>query len=418
MANHRVFQGAALALILVLAMAAAVWQPEVKAVPVNLTFVGQTGYDELIDEFQRLNPDIKVTYIPVSGGYLEILSKVTIMAASGVPVDVFWIHSYSFGDYLEANLLYPLNELITKDKQFDINAYLQPTVREFTRNNNIYALPRETSSTVVYYNVDMFDQVGLKYPARDWTFDDLLQILKKLTTEQPKPRWGMHLPYRHATMLPFIWGFGADIVSADRTKATYDSKETVAALQWLLDLKYRYKVASIDQDIWSYGNFQNAFAAGAIGMFVDAPYMTARLSQNMKWDVAHIPAGPAGRFTRIAGSAHSISKTTKHLEQAWRLLRFLSGEPGQKALSAAFGVMPALRQLATDWILSDPKPNPANKLVFVEAFAYGRPEPITSNWGKFIEREWAYLGPVFKAEKSLGEVVSELTRELTGIIHQ
>lgn len=403
---------------LAVALAFPVWHQEAEAAQITLTLVAQTGYEDLIPEFERLNPDIKINYVAVSGGSKEVQERVTIMAAAGVAFDVFWVHSYSFGDLLKANLILPLNDFISRDKQFNVNAYLKPTIREFSRGETIYALPRETSSLVVYYNRGLFDQVGLQRPSSDWTFEQMLQIARKLTTSQSKQRWGIHLPYRHITMLPFIWGFGGDIVSADRTQAIFDSKETAKALQWIVDLKSREKVASIDQDISSYGNLQNAFAAGSVGMFLDTPYMTASLPQNIEWDIAHLPVGPEGRYTRIASSAHAISKTTKHPEQSWRLLCFLSGEPGQRALAMEHGLMPALSSLASDWILSNSARNPANKIVFVEAFAYGRPEPITSNWQKFIDVETARLAPVWKGDKPVSAVVGELSKELTSVIRQ
>ena len=69
------------------------------------------------------------------------------------------------------------------------------------------------------------------------------------------------------------------------------------------------------------------FSSGAFAMDVNHAHLMRFLRAaggEMRWDVAPVPKGPEGRATRFATFDLCISKTTKHPEEAWELLKFLS----------------------------------------------------------------------------------------------
>ncbi|MBV9488470.1 MAG: extracellular solute-binding protein, partial [Verrucomicrobia bacterium] len=69
---------------------------------------------------------------------------------------------------------------------------------------------------------------------------------------------------------------------------------------------------------------------------------------NAKFDknFAPLPKGPLGRKSMFNGLADSIWVNSKHKEQAWKWVKFLGSEDGQKII-AGFGVVfPAVRGTA------------------------------------------------------------------------
>ena len=89
-----------------------------------------------------------------------------------------------------------------------------------------------------------------------------------------------------------------------------------------------------------------------------------------KWDVAHLPKGKQ-RSTMIYTVCYSISKSCRQPENAWKLVKFLTGPEGQ-AIQSRLGLeIPSRRSVAESNAFLDGK-EPANSKVFLEAIKYAR----------------------------------------------
>src|SRR5690606_1992817 len=104
-------------------------------------------YERIIGEFMAANPDIAVRLDWIAGNAPEIFERVLILTAAGTPPDAYWIHSYSMGDLIALNLLYPLDAMVLRDS--DLEDYYPATLAEFTHNGRLFGLPRESSTTVL-----------------------------------------------------------------------------------------------------------------------------------------------------------------------------------------------------------------------------------------------------------------------------
>src|SRR5690606_32107328 len=145
----------------------------------------------------------------------------TILIAAGTPPDVFWTHSYLTADQVTAGQLYPIDELLDKDPQLSRDQFFEPALQDFMFDGKLYGLPRETSSLVLYYNQDMFDQSGRAYPDMSWTWETIVDRARKMTRRDPDGTdsvWGMQAPTGHAEMFTTAWQNGAELISEDLSK--------------------------------------------------------------------------------------------------------------------------------------------------------------------------------------------------------
>ena len=136
----------------------------------------------LIAEFEQKNPDIKVEFVHIPQNYFQ---KLHLLYASNLAPDVVFINNYYLPKYVKANLLEDLTPYIKKDEFF------QKSVDCFTFDKKIYAIPRDVSNLVVYYNKNLFDTYRIPYPSRDWTIDDLINISKQFKTESKGEVFGL-----------------------------------------------------------------------------------------------------------------------------------------------------------------------------------------------------------------------------------
>lgn len=118
-----------------------------------------------------------------------------------------------------------------------------------------------------------------------------------------------------------------------------------------------------------------------------------RKVKDFDWDIAMFPKGPTGiRKFATGGTAYGILKTTKYPQEAWEVLKALSGDEGQIML-AEFGLaQPANRRIAEGEHWAGSTKPPLNKKMLNEAVKYVVYDPFHSKWR---EARDLYIYPEF-----------------------
>ena len=100
----------------------------------------------------------------------------------------------------------------------------------------------------MYYNKTMFDEAGVPYPEAGWTYDDMLEIAKKLTI--PGEQYGVGIGASNAdpsnvflTLSPVIWSYGGDYLNEDQTECTLNTPEAIEGIRYWTGLYTTEKVA-------------------------------------------------------------------------------------------------------------------------------------------------------------------------------
>ncbi len=84
--------------------------------------------------------------------------------------------------YAAEGVLENLDPYIQKSG-YDLNDYWPGLLESAKYNGSVYGLPRDIEVNILYYNKDLFDKAGVKYPDENWTWDDLLAAAEKLTVK-------------------------------------------------------------------------------------------------------------------------------------------------------------------------------------------------------------------------------------------
>src|SRR5579883_3362573 len=132
----------------------------------KVTFLAQSGkasedrYNPMIDKYrQEGSGDVDVIWGGASA--TEIQQKLLTMIAGGTPPDVFWTHTYINGGLAKRGVPMDLTAFIQGDASFKTDEYYPAAMHDFAFGGKQYALPRETTSTILLYNKTLFDQAGI-----------------------------------------------------------------------------------------------------------------------------------------------------------------------------------------------------------------------------------------------------------------
>ncbi|MBE2270989.1 MAG: extracellular solute-binding protein, partial [Anaerolinea sp.] len=78
------------------------------------------------------------------------------------------------------------------------------------------------------------------------------------------------------------------------------------------------------------------FVAGNVGMFLNGRWATPNMLAQVEfdWNVAEVPAGPAGQSNFLFWGAYVVNANTENPEEAWMLLQQLTSVDVQQQVSA------------------------------------------------------------------------------------
>ncbi len=177
--------------------------------------------------------DIKVQlqYVP-NGDYMNG-TKLPTAFASGQGPDIFLISPGDFLRYYNGGVLQDLTPYIDAHTQAD---FAPGVIASRKVGDKIYGVPMEVEPMAMYYRKDFFDKAGIKEGDVPQTWDQLLEVAKKLTTSD---RFGLLFEttpgyYQNFTWYPFMWQGGGDFQTAEG-KSALNVPGTVQALKFWQD---------------------------------------------------------------------------------------------------------------------------------------------------------------------------------------
>ncbi len=105
----------------------------------------------------------------------------------------------------------------------------------------------------------MFDNAGVAYPDKTWTYTQLLeaalQLTKDTNSDGTPDEWGLGIPTDSWYIQPVVDAFGGGMVDISADQPCLLTEEaSVEALQWLQDLFFTHKVAPTPADMAGMGS--------------------------------------------------------------------------------------------------------------------------------------------------------------------
>lgn len=326
-------------------------------------------YDRIFARFRKTHPGIDLKVLHINGKYLD---KVKVMFAGNVAPDVIFMYPYDLPAWTSVHALVPLDSMLRPSSRSD---YFKPMLRAFTVHGKLYGLPKDASAPVLYYNEDLFRKYHVPFPNSHWTWRDLLAAAQKLTVDTNGNgrinQWGLNTPEWQL----LVWSFGGRILNKNQSKCLLDQPPAIAGLHFWADLLHRYHVVpppEVNNDL----NAMQMFSLGRVAMDLRMyPAVSVfRKQADFDWNIAPLPLGPAGRVTRIEGSALAITSQCKNRHAAFTFIHWMT-TTGERMLAAV--EPPSYRDPANVKAFLNSKGLPLAKRVALRAMSYARP-PIQS----------------------------------------
>lgn len=334
----------------------------------------------ILAQFEEENPDIKVDFVHIPQNYFQ---KIHLLFASNLAPDVVFINNLYLPIYANAGMLEEI-------KKYDDNFYPK-SLEALSYKGKAYAIPRDISNLVVYYNKDLFAKYGVPIPSKYWTFDDLLIIAQKLTKDTNNDGltdvWGISFDEEPLFYLPYLMSEGGGILSDDTNSIITNSPESQKGLHFYADLRNKYHVAPTKSESAS-ATMAQMFLQEKLAMQISGRWLVPKYREDAKfaWNVINFPNGDKGSIVPLDASGWAIAKSSKHKEEAMKLIEFLSSKDSIEKIAKSGLIVPARMDVAEgNFLSSQDKKSPQSAQVFIDIIKTSKPTPVSVNYNEVLD---------------------------------
>lgn len=326
---------------------------------------------KVAQRYEKEHPGVRIAVeTPTITGYLDKLITATL---GGSPPDLAMVNDFMAFTMDERNLVIPWDGHLDG---LNTNDFFPVAWKGFQRKGRVLGLPyRLDTESVVFYNKAMLDEAGLKYPAADWTYKDLLAYAQKLNKP---PRYGLCIagaltnPINISTqLLPAMRAWGGDVLDSSMTKVTINQKPAVEAVQWWVELYAKHKVVPPGTLNNNFVDCASLFGAEQVAMFISGPggynYLdVTRGTKDIK--IGTVPQPDHQARVSIVGIIVPVGAAQP--EEARKFGKWFINNLGELTI----------RTPATKPAYKFPPWNTPKMAAFIEAVGWGKPTPPLPQW--------------------------------------
>ena len=347
---------------------------------VQLTMLtGLTGPDEpyyqtLIAQFNKTHADIHVTMTAEPWATVE--QKLPESWATGGGPDLATPSSDpgSIFNYISTDSVLSLSSAVgTGSTQIDAAAFPSSVRGAFTVKGQLYAVPANMATLVLYYNKTMFAAAGITTPPT--TEAEFIADAKKLTLSSggKTTQYGLSLADNNTIqMWPILqWMSGGDIIDSNGC-AVVNSAASVSALTQWSQLVIQDHISPIGQ---AGADADTLFASRKAAMEINGPWAAPGYkTDGIDLGMAEVPVGSAGPVTLASTVPLMIERSTPHPAQAEEFLAWYTSKTAQTQFSQISGFPPARTDLGSA-VASNPTVSLfAQALPYAKLYLAGQPQ--------------------------------------------
>lgn len=297
---------------------------------------------ELIDEFEKENPDLKVELVTAGSNYEEVAQRFNAALAGGDLPDVLVASDVTWFNFALNEATTPLDDLWEMN-DIDSDSYVDTLREDYKYNDKHYGAPYSRSTNLMYWNTDDLKAAGLPTDRgpKDWEeFDEWATAIKD-KLDKPAvtvPDGSNYLDWYFQGM---IWAFGGSY--SNEWEPNFTSKESIEAGKFLQDqVKAGHIEIATDPTV--------AFGSGKASGLLESTGSLGGLKETatVPFITTYLPGPGPSAATGGAGLAVPNNISDERKANAAKFIDFLTNTENTIKFSQKTGYMPVRKDALED----------------------------------------------------------------------
>jgi multiple sugar transport system substrate-binding protein len=367
---------------------------------------------ELVRDFERENPGIRVRVqqIPWSAAHEKLL---TAFVGQATP-DLTQLGNTWISEFVALRALEPLGARL--GGAITDSAYFAGIWDTNVVDGVPYGVPWYVDTRLLFYRRDLFARAG--YTRMPETWAEWRTALQRVSA---RGRYGVFLPLNeYEPLLVLGLGAGSAFLADHDTRGAFSAPEFRRAFDFYVGL-YRDGLAPPMRNN-EISNLYQEFARGYFAAYITGPWnlgeFARRLPDSLQgaWATAPMPGpdGAASGASLAGGASLVVFRGSRHKDEAWRLVEFLSRPEQQLRFYRLTGDLPARREAWRDTTLTrDPRIR-----AFGEQLTRAVATPMVPEWELIANRLRDYAERVVRGGEPADSVLAELDREVDRLLEK
>jgi len=302
--------------------------------------------EELIDQFLATHPGWSVNTSPGVDTLFNRGELITAIAGGAGP-DIFFENRYALQNAAASGLYEAITELVER-AGIEADDFLSGPWIECTWEGELYAIPHHTDARGLYWNTDLFEELGFDSSVPPTTWEELRIYTRKMTRYDNDGNidiLGFDPYFMPDALYLFALGNDAEFISEDNKRALLTSTEIVEALEYMVELT---RLVGGREAINLFYSSHGGFNQGKMAMWGHGNWAINWLKQfpEVSFDVCAMPV-PAGHTfaTWGCGFGFAIPIGARNPEAAMEFARFMVSPEAQKYYGLNMTHIPVLKQV-------------------------------------------------------------------------
>ncbi|BDU19280.1 sugar ABC transporter substrate-binding protein [Dyella sp. GSA-30] len=384
--------------------------------PLVFWTIGREGeaIAKLIPDFEREYPQIhvKVQQLPLTAAHQKLLTAI----AGGSTPDISQLGNTWIPEVAALNAIEPLQQRVAQSKVIQPDDYFASIWSTNVIDGTLYGVPWYVDTRLLFYRVDLLRQAGFDHPPKTW--NEWRQMLAA-TSHPDRKIYGALLPTNEFEQLLSLALQQNDPILRDNNRyGNFRSAGFKRALGFYVDTFKLHQAPAITNV--EAGNPWSEFGRGVYAFYFSGPWNIGEFRKRLPaeqqddWSTAALPGPDGPGASNAGGSSLVIFNTSRHKEQAWQLIEYLSRPDIQQRFYDLLGDMPPRRSSWEGGALhDDPKAR-----AFREQLERVKPLPPIPEWERIVTEMQLVAAQAVAGQLTVDQAAEEIDRRTDRILEK
>jgi len=370
---------------------------------------------DLLPQFARAHPDIvvRVQQLPWYAAHEKLL---TAFAGDATP-DVCLLGNTWIPEFVALKALEPLDEPLAHSGVVRREDYFPGIWDTNVVGGALYGVPWYVDTRLLFYRRDLLARAGFPEPPKTWQeWSRALAAIKALVGPE---RYSVLLPLNEFEPLMVLALQQGDPLLRDGGRyGNFESPGFRRAFAYYLEMFRRQWAPPVANTQIS--NAWEELGRGYYSFYINGPWNIGEFRRRLpseqqgSWMTAPMP-GPEGPGASVAsGASLVIFRRSRHKEDAWRLVEFLSDPEVQKRFYELTGDLPPRRSTWSEPTLAEN----VYARAFREQLERVKPTPKVAEWERIMITMQLMAERVVHGDEPPEEGLRQLDRDVDAMLQK